>query len=156
MTARLTGILRSRTTVWLPVVLLVVLLAAALAWRTTGTANAGGRYDVPRSSGLEAKLGVRFVQAAVVADGGLVELRYTVLDAQKASRFQSNVKHPPVIRSEKRGGAVYRTALMRQGHELRPGQNYFLLYLNNHHVVRSGETLEIDSGNQTLAKVPVR
>ena len=97
---------------------------------------------MPRSSGLEAKLGVRFVQAAVVADGGIVELRYQVLDAQKASAFQRKVHNPPVLHSEDRPGALYRTALMRQGHELRPGQDYYILYLNNKRAVRSGETLE--------------
>jgi hypothetical protein len=45
---------------------------------------------------------------------------------------------------------------MRQGHELRPGQDYYILYLNNNHAVRPGETLEIDAGDQTLVKVPVR
>jgi hypothetical protein len=45
---------------------------------------------------------------------------------------------------------------MRQGHELRPGQSYYILYLNNQRAIRPGDTLEIDAGGQTLAKVPVR
>ena len=156
MTARVAGFVSRQSAARLVVGLLVLLLLAAVAWRTTGPAEAGGRYDVPRSSGLEAKLGVRFVQAAVVADGGIVELRYQVLDAQKASAFQRKVHSPPVLRSESRPGALYRTALMRQGHELRPGQDYYILYLNNKRAVRSGETLRIEAGDQELAKVPVR
>ena len=61
-----------------------------------------------------------------------------VLDAQKASAFQRKVHSPPVLRSESRPGALYRTAMMRQGHELRPGQDYYILYLNNKRAVRSG------------------
>ena len=136
---------------------MVLLLVASVAWRTTGrSAEARRRYAVPENASMEAKLGVRFVQAAVVADGGLVELRYTVLDAQKASAFQRRVHNPPTLHSEKRSGTLYRTALMRQGHDLRPGQDYYILYLNNKGAVRPGETMEIDAGGQKLAKVPVR
>jgi hypothetical protein len=156
MTAQAAGLLKGRTGMRVLVGALVLTFVLAVVWRTTGAAQADHGYGVPRSSSLEAKLGVRFVQAEVVADGGIVELRYTVLDAQKASKFQSNVHHPPVLRSEERSGSLYRTALMRQGHDLRPGQDYYILYLNNHHAVRSGETLEITAGTDSLAKVPVR
>jgi hypothetical protein len=156
MTTRL-AVLRSRTAGRLLVLAVVLAALALLVWRTTGPAEAGRGYHVPRSSGLEARLGVRFVQAAVVADGGIVELRYTVLDSQKASAFQRKVHNPPVLRSERRNGApLYRTALMRQGHDLRPGESYYVLYLNNSHAIRPGETLTIDAGNDTLAHVPVR
>jgi hypothetical protein len=112
---------------------------------------------VPHSAALEAKLGIRFTQAAVVADGGLVELRYTVLDTDKATTFQNDTHHPPVLRSSKRSKeSIYRTALMKQGHNLRAGQTYYILYLNNHNTVRSGETLQIDAGGNSLANVPVR
>jgi hypothetical protein len=156
MTTRIADALHTRVGRLFLACALALLAVAAIAWRTIAPAEAGPGYDVPRSAALEAKLGVRFIQAAVVADGGIVELRYTVLDAQKASKFQRAVHNPPVLRSERRPGALYRTALMRQGHELRPGQNYYILYLNNRRAVRPGETLEIDAGGQTLAKVPVR
>ncbi len=156
MTARVSGALHSRFGARLLIAILILAFAGSIAWRTTAPAEAGRRYDVPRSSALEAKLGVRFVQAAVVADGGIVELRYTVLNAEKASKFQRNVHKPPVLHSDKRQGALYRTALMRQGHELRPGQDYYILYLNNKHAVRPGETMSIDVGVETLTDVPVR
>jgi len=95
--------------------------------------------------------------ATVQLHGGLIEVRYTVLDTQKASRFQNDTKHPPVIYNERdRSNAVYRTALMKQGHDLRPGQSYFILYENNHGVVHRGDTVEIDSGDGKLTSVPVR
>lgn len=146
---------------WTTRVLLALLICAFLvsvAWRfNSGPAQARRGYVMPQSAQLEASLGIRISQAAVVADGGIVELRYTVLDPQKATTFQSNVAHPPVLRSEQnRGTAVYRTALMKQGHTLRPGQSYFILYLNNHGVIHSGGTLEIDAGGGRLVHVPVR
>jgi len=144
---------------WTPRVALTALaagLVTSIALHAS-TAVAGNRYDVPRSASVESTLGVRFTQAAVVADGGLVELRYTVLDADKATTFQNDVHHPPVLKSARRSGdALYRTALMKQGHSLRPGQSYYILYLNNHQAVRSGENLEIDAGGGRLVDVPVR
>jgi hypothetical protein len=158
MTARMAAL---RTNPWVLRALLVVL---ALAFVSTvalrfgaASATAGRSYRVPENARLESVLGVRFTQAALVGDGGLIELRYTVLDTEKATKFQSDTQHPPVIYSERDHSApVYRTALMRQGHNLRPGQSYFILYQNNHGVVRRGDTVEIVAGPGRLASVPVR
>ena len=143
-----------------PLRLLLVALSATLVSVLVlrgQSAQAGKKYDVPQNAQMESSLGIRFTQAAVVADGGLVEIRYTVLDTDKATTFQNDVHHPPVLYSGKRSGSpLYRTALMKQGHNLRPGQTYYILYLNNHQAVRSGETLEIDAGGGKLASVPVR
>ncbi|MET8846788.1 hypothetical protein [Amycolatopsis sp. NPDC004625] len=134
----------------------VAAAAGLLLWAAQAPAGAGKPYAVPSDANMESSLGIRVQQAAVVADGGIVELRYTVLDSQKASRFQNDVHHPPVLRSERRQGEVYRAALMKQGHELRPGQTYYILYLNNAHAIRSGETLSIEAGGSKLPHVPVR
>jgi hypothetical protein len=128
-----------------------------LAIGVRGTeATAKPRYDVPHDAKMEATLGIRFTQAAVVGDGGLVELRYVVLDAEKATAFQSDTKHPPRLVGERNKKIAWRAALMRQGHELRPGQSYFLLYLNNQHAVHPGDMITIQTGTAKLAHVPVR
>jgi hypothetical protein len=136
-------------------VLALALIGAVLV-RFVGTADAKPRYDVPHDGQMEATLGVRFSQAAVVGDGGLVELRYVVLDAQKASAFQNDTKHPPQLKSERNGKIAWRAALMKQGHELRPGQTYYILYLNNGNAIRSGETLDVEANGIHLRHVPVR
>lgn len=136
--------------------LLVLALVAVSIVRFGGYADARQGYAVPHDGQLEAQLGVRFTQAAVVGDGGLVELRYVVLDTQKASAFQNDTKHPPRLRNERSGKLAWRAALMKQGHELRPGQSYYLLYLNNGGAIKRGDTIEITSGQRRLAHVPVR
>ena len=139
----------------LVVVGMLVLLFTALVL-TRPSADAAGPYRVPHDPRIEDRLGIRVERAAVVADGGIVEIRYTVLDGQKASRFQNDTHHPPVLRSERRRGDVYRAALMKQGHDLRPGQTYYILYLNNGGAIRSGDTIDIDAGGIHLQHVPVR
>jgi len=138
------------------IVLLAASLVTAVAIRFTGNAEAAPRYDVPHDGQLEAALGIRFSQAAVVADGGLVELRYIVLETQKASAFQNDTRHAPTLRSERNGKLAWRPALMKQGHELRPGQTYYLLYLNNAGAIKRGDQIEIVYGSHRLPHVPVR
>jgi hypothetical protein len=83
-------------------------------------------------------------------------VRYVVLDSAKASAFQSDVKHPPVLRDEQDGGIASQTEQMRQGHELRPGQTYYLLYSDPKGAIRPGDTVVIeDKDGGRLAGVPV-
>ncbi|MCW2503794.1 MAG: hypothetical protein JWO79_2078 [Actinomycetia bacterium] len=138
------------------ILLLVLAFAAALLWRFTEAASARSAYAVPQDGQIESSLGVRFTQAAVVGDGGIVELRYTVLDTERASAFQNDVKHPPRLTDERDGTVAWRTALMKQGHELRPGQTYYILYLNNRGAIHSGDKIAIAAAKGTLAHVPVR
>jgi hypothetical protein len=79
-----------------------------------------------------------------------------VLDTQKGSAFQNDTKHPPVLRSERNGKVAWRAALMKQGHELRPGQTYYILYLNNGSAIKRGDKIEITAGSNKLVHVPVR
>jgi hypothetical protein len=142
----------------------VVLTAAlcaflvVLSMRLSQQAEARRHYQVPQSTAIESSLGIRITRAAVVGDGGLIELTYTVIDAQKASRFQNDVHHPPVLHDPRASlkNSVYRTALMKQGHSLRPGQTYFILYENNHNSIQPGDTISIDAGGGKLSAVPVR
>jgi len=141
-----------------PVVVGVLALAliAVVVFRFAGSASADPHYNVPQDGQMEAALGVRFTQAAVVADGGLIELRYVVLNTQKASAFQNDTKHPPTLKNERNGTIAWRAALMKQGHDLRPGQSYYILYMNNAGAIKRGDSLDIAAGSHHLAHVPVR
>jgi hypothetical protein len=149
--------LTSRTAFRLLVLVLAAALVALLVWRFAGSAQArAGSGQAPANPAMENSLGIRMDSVQLVAAGGIVEVRYTVLDAVKASKFQDDVHHPPVLHSEQHGGNIYRTALMKQGHDLRPGQTYYVLYLNNANAVHRGDTLEIDAGRNRLQHVPVQ
>ena len=75
---------------------------------------------------------------------------------KKGSAFQNDTKHPPRLKSERTGKIAWRAALMKQGHELRPGQTYYILYLNNDSAIKRGDNLEIAAGQRRLIHVPVR
>ena len=111
--------------------------------------------SVPQNAAMEKALGVRFSRVAVVADGGLITVSYVVLDPDKASRFQLDGAHPPVLHSEARELSTKRVSLMKQGHTLRAGQTYYLVYQNTRGALRPHEQVSIDSGALHLRHVPV-
>lgn len=117
--------------------------------------EASADTTMPQSSEMESSLGVRFSRLAVVGDGGLVTLSYVVLDQEKAYRFQTDVAHPPSLHSEARQGGTQRVSLMRQGHNLRAGQTYYLVFQNTSGALRSGELADIEYGSMHLRHVPV-
>jgi hypothetical protein len=140
---------------WVTAALLVVAAVfGVLAFRNVlGGHEVAGR--APQSAGMEAALGVRITRVAVVGDGGLVTVSYLVLDSEKAGRFQSDTQHPPELRSEARTGGTHRVSLMKQGHELRAGQTYYLVYQNSGGAIRPGETVTVVAGGLRLRGFPV-
>ncbi len=139
---------------WLPAVVAVLLVVGG------GVTVAVARHHpqatgMPLNAALEQSAGIRFTRIAVVADGGLLEASYVVLDPDKATRFQSDRDHPPVIASEARNSVTKRVALMKQGHDMRSGQSYYLVYNNHGGVLQRGETARIEYNGFVLEHVPV-
>ena len=144
----------NRTPQRLMVIAVLAILGALITSNVVqARGNAGG--TVPQNAAIEKVLGVRFSRVAVVADGGLITVSYVVLDPEKASRFQLDGANPPVLHSEARGLSTKRVSLMKQGHTLRAGQTYYLVYQNTQGALRPGELVTIDVGAQHLRHVPV-
>jgi hypothetical protein len=134
-------------------VLAVALIAGGLV--TLKLASSADPGSFPQSAAIEDQYGVRFSRVAVVGDGGLITLTYVVLDSEKATRFQSDVQHPPELRSEERDGGTKRVSVMKQGHTLRAGQTYYLVYQNTKGALRHGEDATIRLGDLSLLHAPV-
>lgn len=134
----------------LAVALVVGVLVGLKIW-----SSSDGAGSFPQSAAIEQQYGVRFSRIAVVGDGGLVTLTYVVLDSEKAGRFQSDVQHPPELRSEVRDGGTKRVSVMKQGHTLRAGQTYYLVYQNTKGALRHGEKASIELGGLSLRHAPV-
>lgn len=135
------------------VVTIVVLVTVVMGGLARSRAAADG--GVPQDAAIEAALGVRFSRVAVVGDGGLIVVSYVVLDAEKATRFQSDTAHPPVLVSEARDLSTKRVSLMKQGHNMRPGQTYYLVYENTGGALRPDERVSIETDSLQLHHVPV-
>jgi hypothetical protein len=142
---------------WLPAVVVVLaLVVGGVAVAGYALARPASRSTaMPQSAAMESRLGVRFSRVAVVGDGGLITLTYVVLDSEKASRFQSDTTHPPALLSESRNRGTTRVSLMKQGHTLRDGQTYYLVYENTRGALKPGERATIIDGSLRLEHVPV-
>ena len=138
---------------WVVIAVLAILVSLIIGNVVQSRAQAS--HTVPQSAAMEKALGVRFSRVAVVADGGLITVSYVVLDPEKASRFQLDGAHPPVLHSEARGQSTSRVSLMKQGHTLRAGQTYYLVYQNTRGALRPDEQVSIDATGQHLRHVPV-
>jgi hypothetical protein len=153
---------------WMTAVTAVLVLAVGLMGLTQQADAAKPREHRPVAinSKFEAKTGIRITRISVVADRGLVDVRFVVLDPQKANRFVGDGDHtgagknrqsPPKLRSAKRKAIVAQLASMRSRNAFQAGQTYFLLYLNPNGKVRQGDQLDLSGGAavDTYAGIPV-
>jgi hypothetical protein len=139
--------------------LLVVSLLAALLVYIAVARGYSGPVTVdtpfPHDAAMERATGVQFSRVAVVGDGGLVMVKYVVLDVEKATAFQADRAHVPTVSSQTRDKATNRVSIMKPGHLIRAGQTYYFVYQNTDGALRSGERATLTYLGHTLSDVPV-
>jgi hypothetical protein len=142
---------------WASAVTMVLVLAlGGLVVRNVAVRLTDHEVTVPRGVAMEQATGVRFNRVAVVGDGGLVEISFVALDVDKAQAFMEDTARSPKIRAEDRAGGTERISVMRQGHNMRPGQTYYFVYQNTGGAVRAGEHVTLVVGSEQLQHVPVQ
>jgi hypothetical protein len=121
---------------------------------TRPSADHGSVPPVVSAAGLVERSGVRVVRVAVTGDGGLVDLRYKVVDADKAQAVHDL---PPLLIDEGTGGVVMRP-WMGHTHMNAPklGITYFVLFENTGTLIRPGAHVTVQLGDARLAHVQVR
>ena len=127
-----------------------------------GLATSSTAAKMPTSGAIENAWGIRFVSVNVLADGGMIEMRYLVVDANKGGRIHrdSTLKDMPVIISEVTGQQVNSHDLLFHIHRGMgvhdEGRAYSIVYGNANFALRPGSlvTLKMSDG-LTLQHVPV-
>ncbi|MBL8288679.1 MAG: hypothetical protein JNL85_11910 [Rubrivivax sp.] len=116
---------------------------------------------VPAAAPLAAAaFGIEFLETRLSAAGSLVDLRYRVLDADKAAPLLDRkvrpvlvhvdtgkryyVPQPPIV------GALRQTT--RSGQAPQPGRTYFMLFANPDRALKSGDTLALFVGDQRVGE----
>jgi hypothetical protein len=146
----------------LQLALLLLVAAAALSLfvydvtRSSGADRAAGPAPAVSQSGLEAKSGVRVVRVTMSGDGGLLDLRYKVVDANKAHAVHSP-RNPPLLVDERTGGVINQP-LMGHLHSGAPklGLTYYVIFLNRGELVHRGSLVSVVLGRARLKHVRVQ
>lgn len=123
------------------VLLAALALGAGVAFGLLRTSS--GASTMPTNSAIEETWGVRITQVAPTADDGLVDFRFLVLDADKASAMVSDPSRLPILRIEGGDGVVFSAASMAAKHDLGVGRTYFVLYRNAGGAIQRGTRVTV-------------
>jgi hypothetical protein len=128
----------------------------ATAAPTAAPTAAQWQRPVVSAAGLADRSGVRIVYVAVTGGGGLIELRYQVVDPDKAVVIHDNAR-PPVIVDDATG-VVADQLLMGHSHtgSFNAGQTYYLIFENPGNLVQRGSTVSVLLGNAQVDHVIIQ
>ena len=157
---------RSRRSLVRAISLVLALVAMVLAilvvrgWRP-GATNAASQQStvaasIPVSAEIEAKYGIRFTSVDVTAGGGMIQLQYQVLDADKTLAIHDAATAPFVIDSH---GVKYADPGMvghsHLGKAKAPGTTDFILLADAQGGVKPGSVVTVKVGNLELRNIVV-
>lgn len=134
--------------------------AALALWLTSGGDDVQSRVTSLPPAAFEEQTGIRIVRVAVAGGGGIVDLRFQVLDPDKALGVHD--KQSPLTLVDEESGAVLRAAFHGRHSGgtaqvgLNPAATYYLLFANAQGAVRSGDRASVTVGTARLEHVKVR
>lgn len=109
--------------------------------------------DATRS--FEDRTGVRLVRVALTAGGGVIDVRYLVLNSTKAVETFEDLGHPAVV-DEDTGTRLSTPWMVHAIHpKLNDAVTYAALLVNADGAVTSGGDVTVVMGDARLAHVPV-
>lgn len=136
-------------------VLGVLLIGALVVLTWPGNAQPANTR-MPVSAAVEAHHGVRFTMVGATGDGGLLDVRFKVLDPNLAGKMVERPMNLPKLIVERDGVTMPSAALLGMLHNLVPGRTYYYLYRNSGGHVRSGDRVALAFDDAVLRHVTVR
>jgi hypothetical protein len=137
------------------------LAAGALTLALGAGDGSSGRRQHPlppavSAAGLAERSGVRVVQVAVTGGGGLLDVRYEVVDPGRAADLHDAATPPAVV--DERTGAPIEGLLMGHAPHSAPkaGVTSVLIFVNPGNRVRRGDRVSLVLGGARLEHVVVR
>jgi hypothetical protein len=131
-------------------------IGVRLAVRADGP-EAPTTAEMPRSDRIEREYGIRIDRVSLLAEGGVVELRYVLLDADAASVLHSDDQDfqddfPHIIAGDT---VIDLPTFHHHGGDLVTGRQLSILYGNLDGAVVEGDIVSIEIGDERLDGVPV-
>lgn len=110
----------------------------------------------PASPEIEAAWGVRIDHVALIGGGGIIDVRYTVVDPDRAAALLVSLDALPVITNQRSGAELRLTEALHHRVNLDAGRSYYMLYANAGNLLRRGDAVSLTVGEFTLAPVVVK
>jgi hypothetical protein len=156
---------RARLAGGLAGILLAVVVAGLVLWlshtadggadRTADNVPVSWQRPVVTADGLVQRSGVKITQVAVTGNGGLVDLRFKVVDPQRANALHDPATPPAVVDEE--SGLVVHQLLMDHSHTdpYKTGVTYYLVFNNPGNWVHHGSRVSVMLGDAQVEHVLV-
>ena len=108
------------------------------------------------SDGLASDIGVRLTQVAVTAGGGLLDVRFQVIDPEKAAALHDSSTPPAVV--DAASGVVASSLFMGHSHNdpFHAGQTYYYVFENPGNVIQRGNAVNVLLGSVEVDDVDVK
>ena len=136
-----------------------VLLGAVLSVAVPRWLERYDEYDPDSrvAKAFEDRTGIRFVRVALTGGGGLLDVRYQVLDSTKAlEAFEQTGPGHPTLVDEATEAKIVQPFMGHAGHpDLNEAVTYFVILENPGDVVQPGGTVTVVMGGARLEHVPV-
>jgi hypothetical protein len=145
----------------------VVLVVAVAFWlvsdwgderpasRSRAESSTRWQRPVVSEAGLAERIGVRIEHVSVSGGGGLVDLRFQVVDPDKAAAVHDRGAPAAVV--DESTGVVVNALLMGHAHTapFKPGVTYYLVFENPGNLVHRGSDVSVLLGNAQVEHVVV-
>lgn len=138
------------------VLVLPLIVAASLTFTAAGSSDSASNAAAARlvsAADLEEEYGIRVTLVAITAAGGLVDLRFTVLDREKAAHILHDAAAMPELFVESSGAVLSAPKAMAHKLTLLDGATYFLLYPNSGGVIQAGTGVSVVIDGIRLAPI---
>ena len=101
---------------------------------------------------VQDKYGIRITHLAVLADGGLIDFRFQVLDPDKAAPL-FELENRPLLYVEASGLKVDSLYHPPHGHTIVAGKSQYFIYNNHQGAIRSGSPVAVVMGDLRLEHI---
>ena len=127
----------------------------AIAAATAASVPAHPPAQIPPPSELESKYGIQIAQVGLAASGGLVDVRFRVLDPVKVKALLDNPANTPVLIAGSKPPLQPPHQALR-GARYAKGQVFYILYPNVRSAIQPGVEVTVAMGEARLGPLTVR
>ena len=136
------------------VLALPIAVAAGITFTTAGPGHSDSNAASARvvsAADLETEYGIKVNLVGVSAGGGMIDLRFTVTDKDKATHILHDATVMPELLVEPSGTVIHAPTGMRHKVTILDGGNYFILYPNPGGAIQAGTQVSVVIDSVRLA-----